>query len=432
MRSIRRVAVMSRLRCAIQPHFLRGLRALLLLVAAQGAWAGSSWLHLRIPGEPLSHGVAHDEQALSGWFAVSVRDGALVVERAGAPVPSDTLVITGPRTDQWLAGQALQRPGEPSGLSVKAAADSLLLMRLEPHDGGSPMLTPGRYPGRVDAGLLREGWSATAEIGGRRWSVAATVSKRPDGKLLAGSLALTAQHGGPAAARLLLLPPAGPMAFARQELLWLGDLNDDGQPDLLVRRTWVTGEVDFVLVITPMLGTARLDPDRPAHYFSSGVEPDSNALEWHQGEPLPAPIRFIGKGAFSLGEDAWRGLLPEPAAPWPKLLADRSFKLDGETIRITLEHLPRAKPATPSSQVDDPLMGSVLVKLSFRGRMQVLMQAASPSDGWFALSVGWIDGVPGVMIDHQPHYNNRYTQYWAFDESTQRFRRRQVHHSQGC
>lgn len=408
------------------------LLSLFLILGTQCARADDAWLQLALPGQPLSRTGQHEKDTLSGWYALSLKEGVLVVKPAGSSIPSDILYVSGKRSDQLLAGKPLQRSAKPNGFSIKASADTLLLMRIEQNIGGARRLTSGQFPSSIAADILREGWTATGEVGGRKWNFSVTHKKRPDGKLLAGSLEILADPDFPNESRKVLLPRAGGMAFAKQELLWLGDLNGDGEPDLLLRRTWVTGEIDFVLVVSPMLATAYFDPDHPATYFSSGVEPDSNAFEWHKDQPVPAPVKFISKGTFSLGEEEWIRLLPDYTVSLPKVLADRQFKLNGEIIRFTLEHLPRAENETVSSAGNDMWGGSVLVKVSFRGKSQVLMQAGQPDSGKFSLSVGWLNGKPGVMINHQPHYNNSFIRYWLFDEAESRFRRMQSVQSQGC
>ena len=414
---------------------LKWLTSLLVVVGAQSTWADGARLELAIPGQALSQQGDHEQPMAKGWYALSLKEGVLVVEQASTSTPSDSLHVSGTQADQLLSGQAALPPAKPTGVSIKTRVDALVLMRMEEDGGGHRQLTPGQFPGAVAPDILREGWKATGKLAGRKWNFSVKHKKRPDGRLLAGSLEVVADPDIPNATRKVLLPPAHGMAFTKQELLWLGDMNSDGEPDLLLKRTWVTGEIDFVVVVSPMWATAYFDPDRPAAYFSSGVDPDSNAFEWHQGQPVPAPVKFISKGTFSIWEEEWMRLLPDRAAPMPIVLADRQFKLNGETIRVTLEHLPRAEYETPgpSSSASMGLMGGrVLVKVTFRGKSQVLMQTDQPDSGQFSLSVGLVDVQTGLKVDHQPHYNNGFTQYWIFDETDTRFRRIQIEHSQGC
>lgn len=412
---------------------LEWLVSLLLFLGMQSTWANEEWLQLALPGNPISPKVRGHKDALSGWYAVSIKQGILTLEQATTAVPSDILHVTGKRANQLLAGKPLRRPATPNGVSLKTAEDTLVLMRIKKDSGGSRQLAPGTFPSSIAADILHEGWKAAGEVAGRKWNFSVTYKKRPDGKLLAGSLEVIGAPDDPNELRRVLVPRAGGMAFTKQELLWLGDMNNDGEPDLMLRRTWITGEVDFVLVVSPMLATAYVDPDRPATYFSSGVEPDSNEFKWHKYQPLPTQFNFIGKGTFSIWEEEWIRLHPDNHPPLqPKVLTDRQFNLNGETIRFTLEHLPRAEAEPISSSGEIVWGGSVVINVTFRGKSQVLMQTKQPDSGRFSLSVGLSNDKPAVRIDDQPHYNNEFTRYWIFDETEMRFRRLQTEQHQGC
>ena len=190
--------------------------------------------------------------------------------------------------------------------------------------------------------------------------------------------------------------------------------------------------MDFVLVITPIFNSIRSDRDQPSTYFSSGVDPESNTFEWGNKQSNPKRIEFARQGTFSIGEEEWRTQLPDDALSLPRTLTDRQFVLSGEKIRFSLEHLPRAKPQNNSSANGNMRGGSVLVKVAFRGKTQVLMEAEQPDGGSFTLSVGMVDGKPSVRVDHQPHYNNSFRQYWTYDEFESRFRHLRIEHAQGC
>lgn len=451
------------------PASNRPLKWLLLLcafVGTQYALAEEERLELAYPGDELYQQGRPKKTKLSAWVAdqrwsaLSVKDGVLFVEPVTATTESDLVSVSGKNADRLLEGKALRHPPKPTGISLKPPAETLVLVRIEPaNGGGSRGLTPGQYPSYVTPTVLREGWVASTEVDGQKWKFYTRHDKRPDGKLLAGSLEILADHEMPNGKSLVLVPQASGMAFAKQELLWLGDLNGDGEPDLLLKRTWVTGEIDFVLVVTPSLGLISHDPDQPVSYFSSGVEPESNGFAWNKNRPTPTAIKFIGQGRFSIGEEEWRKKLYPNAPPLyqdsqppkkdaqanlessspsedsltlPIMLADRQFKLNGETIRFTLEHLPRAGNQPRSSASQNMWGGSVMVKATFRGKSQVLMQAEAPDGGPFMLSVGLIDGEPGIRVDHQPHYNNSFSQYWVYDKAESRFRRLRIEHSQGC
>jgi hypothetical protein len=379
---------MDHLCCKARKLAIEWLILLLVVFGTQCVRANNGWLQLTIPGQIR-------QEELSDWHTLSLKEGFLVIEQAGTSISLDTLV----------------------------------LMKI--YD--SPQqLTSGRFPGHVTAGILREGWTASSKIGKRKWDFSVTHERRPDGKLLAGSIEILATSGPSNASTKVLLPRAGGMAFTRQELLWLGDMNNDSEPDLLLKRTWVTGEIDFVMVVSSMgLATAYFDPDRPIYYFSSGVGMEDEELQEHKDRrPMQAPPEFINKGSFSIRDEVWWKLVAE-AALLPKVLDDRQFELDGENIRFTLEYLPRAKEGLSSTN-HYHWDGNVLVKVFFRGRSQVLMQAASPDGDPFSLFIGLVNGKLGIKINYQPHYNNMFTRYWIFDEVEKHFRRFSIYHEQGC
>lgn len=439
------------------PSARNQIRWLLLLCALIGtpyARAEKDQIVLAYPGDELYQEARPKKTKLSTWLvdqrwsALSVNDGALIVEPVTTTIESDWVSVSGKEADRLLEGKTLKRPAKPKGISLKPPTGALVLVRIEPDNGGgSRGLTPGRYPSYVTPTVLREGWAVTTEVDGQKWKFYTRHEKRPDGKLLAGSLEILADHEMPNGKSTVMVPQAGGAAFLKQELLWLGDLNDDGEPDLLLRRTLLTGEIEFVLVVTPSVGYVSHDPDQPASYFSSGVEPESNGFTWNRKWPIPTAIKFVSQGRFSIGEEEWRKKLDpgasspneetrpqekKPQTNWellsrdessmaiPILLTDRLFKLNGETIRFTLEHLPRVGG------------GRVLVKTFFRGKSQILMEAEAPDGGPFVLSVGLIDGGPGIRVDHQPHYNNSFSQYWVYEKAESRFRRHRIVHSQGC
>lgn len=412
--------------------FAQSLSALLLL-AGGPAFSTDQRLELALPGANLNE--TGDKQALRGWYSLSLHGDKLVLKKAGPPRPSDQMQVSGKLADTLLAGQALRRQPKPYGMSVSCASDSLLLLRVRNEGGKQFPLEEGEFQSVLPAGLLQEGWQAQARLGDKEWNFTVGVEKRPDGKLLAGSLSLLARKEGKGVGTGMqtLLSPSPGMAFNRQDLLWLGDVNRDGEPDFLLKRSIISGEIEYLLVISPLLGMTGEDPDHPVEYSSSGVEPESNSLSWHKDYPPPGNFQFVRKGKFSISEQEWKAQLPDDSAKLPKLLAETQFKLNGETMRFTLEHLPRAGGnATSTSLTSFSWGGSVLLRVSFRGKSQVLTQLAAPNEGAHTINIGMIGAQPAVLLDYNPHYNNSMAWYWIYDSQQARFRRFLRQHSQGC
>lgn len=426
-----------------------GTRLLLMVLAlwgagfADGAYA-SGRLELAYPGDTLYQENRPKKTKLSTWVAqqrwsaLSVRDGVLHVEPVTETTQSDWVSVAGKDADYVLAKGAFKRPPKSAMLALKPPTDAVVLARIDLDNGASAGFDPGAYPGYIAPAVLREGWTASAEVAGRKWKFYTRHEKRTDGKMLAGSLEIMADDGSNQEP-MVLLPKASGMAFARQELLWLGDLNGDMEPDLLLKRTRLTGDIDIVVVAAHRRGLTYHDPDQPITYFSSGVEPESNGFSWNRKSPLPVTSEFVAHGSFSIDEEEWKKKMypqeqPSPMEPpaLPVLLADRQFKWGGETIRFTLEHLPRASNHHDSSASESTWGGSVVVRAFFRGKSQALMEAEAPDSGQFTLSIGMIGNKPGIKVDHQPHYNNGFTRHWIYDKNEARFRRLSVVHSQGC
>jgi hypothetical protein len=74
------------------------------------------------------------------------------------------------------------------------------------------------------------------------WTLTTTYQRRPDGQLLAESLSLIAINSG--GVQRVLVPPAAGMAFLRQELVWVGRISAGSIVDFVLRRIWLTGEIE--------------------------------------------------------------------------------------------------------------------------------------------------------------------------------------------
>ncbi len=428
-----------------------------LVCPSYSAWAYSAQLQLALPGQVVTKRGEQRKETVAGWYALSLQDGELVVASANRLTPADQIMALGSQAEKILQGLPSKSISIPTGLSLRSSAEALLYFRLEEESGSPRKFLEGRFPSAIKTATLEEGWSSNFELGAKsgenpstnKWRLFTDHKKRADGRMLAGSLTLIAQKESSHAtdnAKKTLLPKAIGMAFAKQELLWLGDLNQDGVPDLLVRRTWITGEIDYVLVLTPLLANAYLDRDYPVNHFTSGVEPEGNVLTWYKDasispQQIPGKIVLTNRSSFRIGEETWKNKLKDADLNLPKLLTDSVLKLNGETVRVTLEHLPRVESnPNPESNAMEPSSqsnannwdGSVLLRVTFRGKSQVLMQLQAPDGDDFIFTIGVSEGKPSIKVDYHPHYNNGFQRYWIYDDKEMRFRRVFTDHSQGC
>lgn len=403
----------------------------------QFAWSSESEIGLAIlsaPGEPISSadGKALTRKALKkqAWHSILLDGSDLVVDRALETRASDWLIATGKSFEDLarLKGSSFKSDGHTLALPKNA----LFAVRIT-NDNDEPLhFKPGKYPSLVTTGqLLLDGWETAVSINGATWTVSAKYEKRPDGVLLAGSMSMLAIDSS--GQGTVLVPSASGMAFLRQEILWLGDLNGDSKPDLILRRIWVTGEIEYVLVVGPTLSSVYVDTDNPYRSFSSGVE-ESFSISRHINQQAPLPKGRFGKSAFAISEEVWNRALGRADQKLPRLIADRQLKIGDENIRFTFEYLPRSDSQEISSLSNAFVWGGpVLVKVHFRNKTQVLMQAPSLDGGSFRVQVDKINGEPAIEISFSPHYNNSFTNYWIWNPSQDgRFLRLLILHSQGC
>lgn len=428
---------------------LRHLICLVVLAALAvpaSALPASDRLELLAPGQPLPDisalPPAGDWLPRARWYALRLQDNRFFLQPVRAIRPPDWVVqhtstLPPVEEDEGARPMVRAKPVSPAfvpeGVTLDIPADTLFALRVLRDDKPRPLpLDPQGYPSLLSEPVtLEDKWSRTVALAGQDWQLQTRSRRRPDGGLLAGSMALMMQSIGQAES--MLVPPGHGMAFARQELLWLGDLDRDALPDALLRRVWITGEEDYVLSLGGRTATAYLDRDHPVSGFSSGVEESSS--EWrHVSKVAEAPGDFQAAASFRLDWSLWSGANERIEAGLPFTLADRQVRLGAETVRFTIDYLPRAMPREGefSSAADRLWEGPWLVRVTFRGRSQVLMQAHSPDEGAHGISVGMSNGQPAIHIDYNPHYNNSFNYSWRYSEEEQRFRRESVHQSQGC
>ncbi len=399
------------------PTLQRIATALALALAAGTAPA----LQLSLPGEAI------EDHEPGRWLAATLDEQGLVLAPVDGTRRSDWTVLlqetaTDPDTHRTRTEFTEKKP---AALALPEGA--LLALQSE---GASA----GRHANALEAPvLLREGWRRRVVLQGEHWLLEAEARRGADGRLLAGSMSLMATKLGEMQ-RTELLPPAVGMAFQRQELLWVGRTAGQGLPDLLLRRTWITGEVDYVTVMAGERAVATLDADHPWQKFSSGIEEAASTARHAQARPLVGG-RF-GMAAFKLGEEEWNAALARQAqAATSATLFDRQLRLDDEALRFTADYLPRWEGGESAGNSTAPGFawgGPAVLKVHFRGTTQALMQTGMQDGSPMRVQVGRLGGEPAIEVQYQPHYNNSFVQRWVWDANERRFVRLLKQQDQGC
>jgi len=403
-------------------------------------------MELTTPGEVLNIFRASDAAPLpppswrlpAPWYAVSLKDGDLILQAVQSTRRPDWNVVvenTGPPSEDSEADQERKQPRHALALPDSALVGFRLTER--PGDMTYALaLRPGNYPSALRLPVtLHDRWQATVQVNGQTWHLYTESTRRKDGALLAGSLSLVAKLDS--GEKQVLIPPTEGAAFERQELLWLGSTRAPtgrASIDLLLKRTWLTGKVEYVLRVANVLGSTILDPDHPYEAFESGVGAYATTKSYVQ-QLRPAPPEKFGTAAFTIHETEW-----DPAVDaaqkegLPKLLFDRQLNLDEEKLRVTIEYLPRMRSPDGAETMPaaDHWSGPVLIKVHFRGKTQVLLETWPSSDGDFTLQAGKLHDEPAIQISAQPHYNNSFLYDWAWDATQQRFVRLYKKQLQGC
>lgn len=411
---------------------------LLLAAVSQAGIQNDDNIELLAPGEPvlaLRESAAADWLTKERWYALRLAEGHLHLQPVRSIRKPDWLKqeYSTTQTEGDSSDKSATAEFKPEGVALDLPADSLFALRIQ--RDGTPRPIPHRaqgYPSLIPAPVtLTENWSTRFRLGGQPWIVRTQYQRRVDGSLLAGSMSLHVRRGQDEEG--LLLPPATGMAFSRQELLWLGDLDQDGRPDALLRRIWITGEQDYVVIIGDHFSGLYVDTDYPQRAFSSGVE-ESAAVRRHVSQnALVLPASFDGP-RFSVSMEEWRTAMDANDKDRPFVIADRQLKLGTETLRFSLEYLPRYRNDESERGIGtyNFWSGPVLVRVTFRGRPQVLLQIGELDDSNLDVQIGVVDGQPVIKLEYYPHYNNGLGYYWLYSESEKRFRRVLVDHSQGC
>ncbi len=398
-------------------------------------------LTLTLPGNEIaleSNTSAPPPTSLSeNWYSVSLERGELVVDTVTKTRDPDSVVVTrklsGSSTNLAVPQEMDNNPRHALALPVGAILGFRFSDSGYP-DSKPPTIRIGRHASLLATPvLLRANWRQDVNLDSGRWSVGTEHERRKDGQVLAGSMSIVAFS--PQSERHMLVPPARVMTFARQELLWLGQMTSTKTLDLILRRTWVTGEVDYVLIVGNSKGFAYLDQDRPFKSFSSGIG-EYETFERHSSQSRQPPGKLNTKSSFSISEGFWNSALGKlDENDLPGTIADRLLKLNSEPVRFTFEYVPylrtRANEAS-STNPDYVWEGPLHVKIHFRQTSQVLLQASSLDGGGFGVTVGYMNGEIAIGISMSPHYNNSFTYYWVWSEIDGRFLRLLKVQLQGC
>ncbi len=390
-------------------------------------------LHMMAPGFSIEadNGIAGSTEPakIDGWYGVSYNDSQLEI----SPVSKT-------RTPDWLlaVGKGSSTPGSMThtsfgitGSAFDLPADALFAIKLEDAEIKPVLIKPGKYPTLLhDAGILQEGWKSALNLRGKKWILSTRYKHRPQGGLLAGSMELLATDEG--GNTTVLIPQATGMAFNRQELLWVGDISADVTPDVLIKRTWVTGEIDYVLRIGAVFNSLYIDPDDAYQAFSSGVD-DYLHVSKNIRQHLPIPGGIFGQSAFVITEEAFNTALESAEKKGGGTLEDRQLKINENVMRFTFEYLPRAISNDVSSQSRAAFWdGAVSVKVHFQGKTQTIMQMPGLDGGQLKVQIDKIDGRPAIQIQSSPHYNNSFEHYWIWQADDARFVRLLTNQMQGC
>ena len=384
-------------------------------------------IELLAPGEPLPDDTTRSDVLVQQpWLAISLAEGMLRVQR-----------VTGTRRSDWeeLNGDNTLDIHQRSGYTSTRAtldlpADALLAVR------SLQGVAPGTYPSAVASGLvLHQDLKLDFKLGTQRWQAHTEHQRHTNGKLLPGSLKLMLDEP---TGSTELLPAAPGSVFLRQELLWLGDLDGDHFPDALVKRTYITGEADYLLIAHHGLAvTVAIDPDQPYGSFSSGID-NMMSLRRHRAQtvPLPREADFSTAG-FSISSQTWFAGAKD-GAPLPEgLLKDATLKHGDLSLRFTVERVAAYQgEGIPGGERYDSFMrqgGTVLVRVHNGQQSQVLLLASELDESPFTVSLGEVDGKPAIRITYYPHYNNFLTYVWVLaPEGGRPFRRLWHDQAQGC
>jgi hypothetical protein len=320
---------------------------------------------------------------------------------------------------------------------------------------------------------VREGWKQDFDLAGNPWRLRAHYVRGTNGRVLPGSMQLAVEQKGGGQTSVVLDRAPG-VVFSNQAVLWAGDLNGDGAPDFLIRRTLVTGEIDYVLSISNrdgkyVAGGITVDPDHAVNRFSAGMEgpearpprhgphrsaadasPPSTPITPHYARSGATAVSGISIYANPQGVKSLPPGIEEPGlAPFlaltPGVKRDLSFTFEGETYRIVAEiiptyaggsRVPRYQPRLFFGAYGGRTGLSLTIALHHNGVRQVLL-VTQPymDDSDMRLTAGDLDGSRelSLSIDWWPNPNNAMHHVWKRVQGLGRVVKRvSSFQSQGC
>ena len=415
----------------------------------------------------FSNTLGLDARGRAAWHALAWRDGEVEIQPFRG-------FREEPGAFDWTRPEADTRVAVPDYAELP-----LMVFRIHRGNGdrgpAAGGLATGNAPGLAIDERIREGWAHAFDLAGKRWTLRASYAKGPRGKVLPGSMRLTVEGADGKANAVLGRHPG--LVFREQSVLWAGDLTRDGRPDFLLRRTLITGEIDYILSLSSpdgryaATGVTR-DPDAPVNGFSSGIEESELESRRHANSPPPyavyklpeakpaATVSWAHSGPMKLkgiaiytnplpAQPSKAGLpapeLPQSVAVAPGVKRDLVFTFGGESFRLLAEIVPTWQgPAEGPHYMPQLHFGAygsgggptLTVSLQHNGVKQVLLVTQPVmDDGPMTLTAGDLDGSGrlSLSIDWMPHYNNGMNNTWTrTDEPGRLMRRVSSFQSQGC
>lgn len=394
-------------------------------------------------GGILDSGEVGDREALQssvrGWYAVSIKGATLVLDPVTELKQSGWKVTLNFPVESTADGTPKMQSNEVIGTTLATPDAALFAFKVTDrnNDYTQPPKGPITWPRRSVASLLpsavvlKDKWTTKFRFRGAEWKIFSTMERRKDGAVLAGSLALFAEDSS--GKTQVLMPPAHGMALRKQELLWVGSLGNNDVIDMVVKRTAVTGEIDYVLRAAGVLGITRVDEDYPYELFSSGAE-NSDSVRVHARQRRAIPKLASEQVAVSVDQETWNALLTAAMnEALPRKLFERHLAFEGEKMAVTFDYLPRAiADGAVASSSSHFWEGPVLVNVHYRGHSQTLLEVGGLDEGDFELKVLSENSSTLIQVIHWPHYNNVFTYYFIWDRKKNRFMRLSRYQSQGC